>query len=75
MPVYKSSCVIEGLRREVGAVGPHICNKAEVTHRAQIDAFVQLLGNAHGPFCGKAHAIGGGLLQGGSDKWRRRPGN
>ena len=61
--------LVQGLAGEMNRVGAHISNQA---HRAlaDINAFIQLLGDAHRPLRGKAQLPDGLLLQGGGNKRR-----
>ena len=64
---------VDGLTREVGRVGTHVGDQARLAAGAlQVDAFVELLGHAHGAPQVEAQAGAGLLLQGAGDKRRRR---
>ena len=60
---------VEGLAREVGRVGPHVGDEAGLAAGAlEVDALVELLGDAHGAAEVEAQAGGGLLLQSGGDE-------
>ena len=59
----------DGIVRQAKRVGTHIGNQADGA-LPHVDAFIQLLGGAHGAVGGHAQLAHGFLLQGGGGEWR-----
>jgi hypothetical protein len=60
-----------GLIRDAHRVGTHIGDQGRGARFAQVHAFIQALGDVHGPLGRVAQALVGGLLQSGGDERRR----
>ena len=64
--------LLQGLLGHGHRVGAHVGDQAHALAAAQVDALVELLGDAHGPLRREAQAIGGRLLQRRGDERRGR---
>ena len=63
---------LDGGRRDIHAVRPHIGNQADGTFRPDIQPFVELLGDRHGALGGEPEFAAGILLQSAGDERRGR---
>ncbi len=68
---HKFGSRVPGLVGNPGGISAHIGNQGGQAAIPQFQTFVKLLGYLHGPPGSIGMALVCGLLQGGSDKWRR----